>query len=156
MEYVIENQTVHSIERIGSAKIKANIGSEKRIELISENNTEKIYQWQKFDLEKGEYVVDEENIEPAEIEGKEYSVNNGKIVVPKELSKSEVKIKEFEEVINTLGKQLAKEKIENMKKDKIISELGKQESKLSMDLIRMKNEVNTIKQVLDNNKKGGE
>ena len=55
-----------------------------------------------------------------------------------------------------MGKHLSKEKIENMKKDKIISELGKHESKLSMDLMRMKNEVNAIKQTFDKDKKGGE
>ena len=65
-------------------------------------------------------------------------------------------MKELEEILNSLGKQLSKEKIENMKKDKIISELGKHESKLSMDLMRMKNEVNAIKQTFDKDKKGGE
>ena len=57
-------------------------------------------------------------------------------------------------MLASLGKQLSKEKIEGIKKDKTILELGKHESKLSMELMRVKNEVNAIKQALD--KKGGE
>ena len=41
-----------------------------------------------------------------------------------------------------------------MKKDKTISELGKHESKLSMELMKMKNEVNELKQAFE--KKEGE
>lgn len=61
---------------------------------------------------------------------------------------------EHEDMLASLGKQLSKEKIEGIKKDKTILELGKHESKLSMELMRVKNEVNAIKQALD--KKGGE
>lgn len=156
MKYIQENGFIYCVEQIGKAEIKSGIGNDKRLELISENNTEKIYQWQKFDLEKGEYIADEENSDKAEIDGKEYRAENGKIVVIKELSKSEVKVKELEGMLNSLGKQLSKEKIESIKKDKTILELGKHESKLSMDLMRMKNEVNAIKQALEKDKKGGE
>ena len=156
MKYIQENGFIYCVEQIGKAEIKSGIGNDKRLELISENNTEKIYQWQKFDLEKGEYIADEENSDKAEIDGKEYRAENGKIVVIKELSKSEVKVKELEGMLNSLGKQLSKEKIESIKKDKTILELGKHESKLSMDLMRMKNEVNARKQALEKDKKGGE
>ena len=61
---------------------------------------------------------------------------------------------EQQEMLASLGKQLSKEKIEGIKKDKIISELGRHESKMTMELMKMKNEVNAIKQALD--KKGGE
>lgn len=154
--YANENGIIYSTELLENAEIRMSVGPDKKLELTSESENEKIYQWQKFDLEKGEYIADDENKETAEIEGKEYNVNNGRIVVPKEFSKSEVKIKEFEATINTLGKQLAKEKIENMKKDKTISELGKRETKVSIELMKMKNEVNAIKQTLDKDKKGGE
>ena len=142
------------MENIGSAEIKYSIGSEKRLELVSESETEKVYQCQKFDLTTERYVLDDDNAETVEIDGKEYKADKGRITVPKELSESEAKVKELEEILNSLGKQLSKEKIENMKKDKIISELGKHESKLSMELMKMKNEVNAIKQAHD--KKGGE
>ena len=132
MKYIQENGFIYCVEQIGKAEIKSGIGNDKRLELISENNAEKIYQWQKFDIEKG------------------------RIVVIKELSESEVKIKELEDTLNTLGKQLVKEKIEGIKKDKTISELGKHETKLSMDLMRMKNEVNALKQSFEKDKKGGE
>lgn len=61
---------------------------------------------------------------------------------------------EHEDMLASLGKQMSKEKIEGIKKDKTILELGKHESKLSIELMKMKNEVNAIKQALD--KKGGE
>lgn len=156
MKYIQENGFIYCVEQIGKAEIKSGIGNDKRLELISENNAEKIYQWQKFDIEKGKYVADEENTDKAEIDGKEYGAEKGRIVVIKELSESEVKIKELEDTLNTLGKQLVKEKIEGIKKDKTISELGKHETKLSMDLMRMKNEVNALKQSFEKDKKGGE
>lgn len=71
-----------------------------------------------------------------------------------ELSLKDKALNEHKDMLTSLGKQLSKEKIEGIKKDKIISELGKHESKLSMELMKMKNEVNAIKQALD--KKGGE
>ena len=106
MRYVIEDEAVYSIEQIGRAEIKASIGSEKRLELISESDKEKVYQWQKFAPDKGEYIADEENIEPVEIDGKEYNVSNGKIIVPKEYSDSEARIKHLEE-------ELEKKDLEN-------------------------------------------
>jgi len=154
--YLIENSFVYQLEKTEHFEVKAGIGQEKRIELISENDVEKIYECQKFDLTVERYVLDEDNAETVEIDGKEYKADKGRITVPKELSESEAKVKELEGLLNSLGKQLSKEKIENMKKDKIISELGKHESKLSMDLMRMKNEVNAIKQTFDKDKKGGE
>ena len=63
-------------------------------------------------------------------------------------------LNEHEDMLTSLGKQLSKEKIENMKKDKTILELGKHEAKVSMELMKMKNEVNSINQSLD--MKGGE
>ena len=70
------------------------------------------------------------------------------------LSIKDKALTEHQEMLATLGKQLSKEKIEGIKKDKTIWELGKHESKLSMELMKMKNEVNSIKQAFD--KKGGE
>lgn len=70
------------------------------------------------------------------------------------LSLKDKALAEHEDMLASLGKQLSKEKIEGIKKDKTILELGKHESKLSMELMRVKNEVNAIKQALD--KKGGE
>ena len=71
-----------------------------------------------------------------------------------ELSLKDKTLAEHEDMLTSLGKQLSKEKIENMKKDKTILELGKHEAKVSMKLMKMKNEVNSIKQSLD--MKGGE
>ena len=152
--YIIEDSFVYQVEKTEHFEIKAGIGQETRIELISENDVEKLYEYQKFDLTTERYVLDEDNAETVEIDGKEYKADKGRITVPKELSESEAKVKELEELLNSLGKQLAKEKIEGIKKDKTISELGKHESKMTMELMKMKNDVNAIKQALD--KKGGE
>lgn len=152
--YIIEDSFVYQVEKTEHFEIKAGIGQEKRVELISEDDVEKIYECQKFDLTTERYVLDEDNAETVEIDGKEYNADKGRITVPKEVSESEAKVKELEELLNSLGKQLAKEKIENMKKDKTISELGKHESKMTMELMKMKNDVITIKQTLE--KKGGE
>ena len=152
--YIIEDSFVYQFEKTEHFEIKAGIGQETRIELISENDVEKLYEYQKFDLTTERYVLDEDNAETVEIDGKEYKADKGRITVPKELSESEAKVKELEELLNSLGKQLAKEKIEGIKKDKTISELGKHESKMTMELMKMKNDVNAIKQALD--KKGGE
>ena len=154
--YIIENNFVYQVEKTERFEIKAGIGQEKKIELISETDTEKIYECQKFDLAAEKYVLDDENSETVEIESKGYKADKGKITVPKELPESEAKIKELKETLNTLGKQLVKEKMEGIKKDKTIFELGKHETKLSMDLMRMKNEVNSLKQSFEKDKKGGE
>ena len=152
--YIIEDSFVYQIEKTEHFEVKAGIGQEKRVELISEDDVGQLYECQKFDLTAERYILDEDNAETVEIDGNEYKADKGRITVPKELSESEAKVKELEELLNSLGKQLAKEKIENMKKDKTISELGRHESKMTMELMKMKNEVNAIKQTLD--KKGGE
>jgi hypothetical protein len=152
--YIIEDSFVYQVEKSEHFEVKAGIGQETRIELISENDVEKLYECQKFDLTAEKYVLDEDNAETVEIDGKEYKADKGRITVPKELSESEAKVKELEELLNSLGKQLSKEKIEGIKKDKVISELGRHESKMTMELMKMKNEVNAIKQSLE--KKGGE
>lgn len=64
--------------------------------------------------------------------------------------------RKMQETINTLGKQLTKEKLEGIKKDRTIAELGKQESRLNLEVIRMKNEINALKQSYEKDKKGGE
>ena len=151
--YIIEDSFVYQVEKTEHFEVKAGIGPEKRLELISEDKTVKNYEWQQFSIEKGKYIIDDENSETVEIDGKEYKANRGKIIVPKELPESEDKIKELEETLNALGKQLVKEKMEGIKKDKTISELGKHESKLTMDVIRNKNEITVIKQLLK--EKGG-
>lgn len=152
--YIIEDSYVYQVEKTEHFEIKAGIGQEKRVELISEDDVEKIYECQKFDLTAERYVLDEDNAETVEIDGKDYKADKGRIIVHKELSESEAKVKELEELLNSLGKQLSKEKIEGIKKDKVISELGRHESKMTMELMKMKNEVNAIKQSLE--KKGGE
>ena len=152
--YIIENSFVYQIEKTEHFEVKAGIGHETRIELISENDVEKIYEYQKFDLSAERYVLDEDNAETVEIDGKEYKADKGRFTVPKVLFESDAKVKELEGLLNSLGKQLSKEKIEGIKKDKTISELGKHENKLSMELMKMKNDVNAIKQALE--KKGGE
>ena len=146
--YIIENSFVYQVEKTEHFEVKAGIGREKRIELICEDDVEKIYECQKFDLTAEKYVLDEENAETVEIDGKEYKADKGRITVLKVLSESEAKVKELKELLNSLGKQLAKEKIENMKKDKTISELGKHESKLTFDIMRNKNDITAIKQLL--------
>lgn len=152
--YIIEDSFVYQIEKTEHFEVKAGIGQEKRVELISEDDVGQLYECQKFDLTAERYILDEDNAETVEIDGNEYKADKGRITVPKELSESEAKVKELEELLNSLGKQLSKEKIEGIKKDKVISELGRHESKMTMELMKMKNEVNAIKQTLD--KKGGE
>lgn len=146
--YIIENSFVYQVEKTEHFEVKAGIGQETRIELISENDVEKLYECQKFDLSAERYVLDEDNAETVGIDGKEYKADKGRIIVPKELPESEAKVKELEEILNSLGKQLVKEKIDNMRKDKTISELGKQESKLTFDIMRNKNDITAIKQLL--------
>lgn len=152
--YIIEDSFVYQVEKSEHFKIKAGIGQEKRIELISEDDVEKIYECQKFDLTAERYVLDEDNAETVEIDGKEYKADKGRFTVPKVLFESDAKVRELEGLLNSLGKQLSKEKIEGMKKDKVISELGRHESKMTMELMKMKNDVNAIKQALEKN--GGE
>lgn len=152
--YIIEDSYVYQVEKTEHFEVKAGIGQEKRVELISEDDVGKLYECQKFDLTAERYVLDEDNAELVEIDGKEYKADKGRIIVPKELSESEAKVKELEGLLNSLGKQLSKEKIEGIKKDKVISELGRHESKMTMELMKMKNDVNAIKQALE--KKGGE
>lgn len=152
--YIIEDSFVYQVEKTEHFEIKAGIGQEKRVELISEDDVEKIYECQKFDLTAERYVLDEDNAETVEIDGKEYKADKGRFTVPKVLFESDAKVRELEGLLNSLGKQLSKEKIESIKKDKVISELGRHESKMTMELMKMKNEVNAIKQALD--KKGGE
>lgn len=152
--YIIEDSFVYQVEKSEHFEVKAGIGQETRIELISENDVEKIYEYQKFDLSAERYVLDEDNAESVEIDGKEYKADKGRFTVPKVLFESDAKVRELEELLNSLGKQLAKEKIEGIKKDKTISELGKHESKMTMELMKMKNDVNAIKQTLE--REGGE
>lgn len=152
--YIIEDSYVYQVEKTEHFEIKAGIGQETRVELISENDVEKLYEYQKFDLTTERYVLDEDNAETVEIDGKEYKADKGRFTVPKVLFESDAKVRELEGLLNSLGKQLSKEKIEGIKKDKVISELGRHESKMTMELMKMKNEVNAIKQALD--KKGGE
>lgn len=104
--YIIENSFVYQVEKTEHFEVKAGIGREKRIELISEDDVEKIYECQKFDLTAEKYVLDEDNAETVEIDGKEYKADKGRITVPKELSESEAKIKELE-------KELEKKDLEN-------------------------------------------
>ena len=106
MNYSNENGTIYEAKNIGGAEIKTAVGSEKRLELISEDETVKNYEWQQFSLEEGKYIIDEEYSEAVEIDGKEYKADKGKITVPKELSESEAKIKELE-------KELEKKDFEN-------------------------------------------
>ena len=152
--YIIEDSFVYQIEKTEHFEVKAGIGQEKRVELISEDDVGQLYECQKFDLTAERYILDEDNAETVEIDGKEYKADKGRFTVPKVLFESDAKVRELEGLLNSLGKQLAKEKIEGIKKDKTISELGKHESKLSMELMKMKNDVNAIKQALE--KKGGE
>lgn len=104
--YIIEDSFVYQVEKTEHFEIKAGIGQEIRIELISEDDEEKVYECQKFDLTTERYVLDEDNSDSVEINGKEYKADRGKIIIPKELSESEAKIKELE-------KELEKKDLEN-------------------------------------------
>ena len=106
MSYIIEDAFVYQIEKTEHYEIKAGIGPAKRLELIFEDETVKNYEWQQFSLEKNKYIIDEEYSEAIEINGKEYKADRGKIIIPKELSESEAKIKELE-------KELEKKDLEN-------------------------------------------
>lgn len=104
--YIIEDSFVYQVEKTEHFEIKAGIGQEKRVELISEDDVGKLYECQKFDLTAERYILDEDNAETVEIDGKEYKADKGRITVPKELSESEAKIKELE-------KELEKKDLEN-------------------------------------------
>ena len=105
MNYLKENGNIYKVEQIGTAEIKSCIGYEKRLELISETKTEKVYQWQKFNLDKEEYVTDEENIDTAEIEGKTYIPEKGKISIKKEKTEIEKKLIEIETELAKISKE---------------------------------------------------
>ena len=104
--YIIEDSYVYQVEKTEHFEVKAGIGQEKRVELISEDDVGKLYECQKFDLTAEMYVLDEDNSDSVEINGKEYKADRGKIIIPKELSESEAKIKELE-------KELEKKDLEN-------------------------------------------
>ena len=123
MRYVIENETVYSLEQIGSAEIKASIGLEKRLWLISESDTEKVYQWQKFNTEKGEYVADEENTDTVSIDGKSYTPEKGKVVIKKEKTEAEKKIIEMELALAEMFETSQKLKEQGIQQSLAIAEL---------------------------------
>ena len=104
--YIIEDSFVYQVEKSEHFEVKAGIGRETRIELIAENDLEKLYECQKFDISAEKYVLDEDNAETVEIDGKEYKADKGRITVLKVLSESEAKIKELE-------KELEKKDLEN-------------------------------------------
>lgn len=78
------------------------------------------------------------------------------MIIHIETSIKENSKRKMQETINALGKQLTKEKLEGIKKDRTIAELGRQESRLSLEVMRMKNEINALKQSYEKDKKGGE
>lgn len=123
MEFVIENEIVYRIERIGRAEIKTSIGSAKRLELISESDKEKVYQWQKFDLEKGECVADEENTDTVSIDGKSYTPEKGKVVIKKEKTEAEKKIIEMELALAEMFEVSQKLKEQGIQQSLAIAEL---------------------------------
>lgn len=94
--YLIENSFIYLIEKREKSEVKVGIGSERRIELIFENEVEKVYQCQIFDIEKERYVADEENSETVEIEGKEYKADRGKIIIKKQPDETQKKLIEVE------------------------------------------------------------
>ena len=108
MNYSIENGNVYRIEKISSVEIKSCFGSEKQLALISESNTEKVFAWQKFDTEKGEYIPDTENTEPTNIDGKEYMPAEGKIIIEKVSAEASAEMK-----IKQLTEELEKKDLEN-------------------------------------------
>lgn len=103
--HIIEDSFVYKIEKTGHFEIKVGIGQEKKIELVLETETEKVYECQKFDLTKEKYVLDEDT-ETVEIDGKEYKTEKNKIIVKKELSEAKARIKHLEE-------ELEKKDLEN-------------------------------------------
>ena len=103
--YIIEDSFVYHVEKTEHFEVKAGIGKEKKIELVSETETEKVYECQKFDLTKGKYVLDEDT-KTVEIDSKEYKTEKNKIIVKKELSETKARIKHLEE-------ELEKKDLEN-------------------------------------------
>lgn len=59
-----------------------------------------------------------------------------------------------EEAIDNLGKQLSKSMLENMKKDQIIANLGKEQAKTALEVIKTRNEINQLNNII-NELKGG-
>ena len=103
--YIIEDSFVYHVEKTEHFEVKAGIGKEKKIKLVSEIETEKVYECQKFDLTKEKYVLDEDT-KTVEIDGKEYKTEKNKIIVKKELSETKARIKHLEE-------ELEKKDLEN-------------------------------------------
>ena len=103
--YIVEDSFVYHVEKTEHFEVKAGIGKEKKIKLVSETETEKVYECQKFDLTKEKYVLDEDT-KTVEIDGKEYKTEKNKIIVKKELSETKARIKHLEE-------ELEKKDLEN-------------------------------------------
>ena len=81
MYKIEENGQVMKQEKGETYEIWSHFGMIKQCNLINETSTEKIFQWQIFDLEQGKYVDDLENNTPFVFEGVEYIPVNGKIIV---------------------------------------------------------------------------
>lgn len=94
--YENRNGIIYEIEKTDYGEIIACFGSEKRLHLLSETETETTYEWQKFDLEKGAYIPDEESEETATFNGREYKPEKGRITVRKEPNATQKKMLEIE------------------------------------------------------------
>lgn len=129
--YENENGSIYMIETLPNATIRASIGSEKQLNLIYETETEKIYQWQRFNLKNGLYEDDTENNETATIEGREYTLKLGRVIVHKVTQES---------MFASLGKQLAETKLENMKLNQFVSSLAKESARTKIEIMNIKKE----------------
>lgn len=121
--YLIEKSFVYQIEKKEKSEVKVGIGAERRIELISENEAEKAYQCQIFDLEKERYVTDEENSETVEIEGKEYKADKGKIIIKKQPDETQKKLIEVEMALTEVFEENQNLKKQISEQDVALAEL---------------------------------
>lgn len=89
MNFECNNNEVLKIEQRGSGAykriVKFHFGFINEVKNI-ETAEKTIYQWYKFNLEKGEYEINMKNSTPIIVDEIEYIPVNGKIEIPKELT----------------------------------------------------------------------
>ena len=121
--YIIENEFVYQVEKTEHFEIKSGIGKEKKLELVSETDTEKTYECQKFDLTKEKYVIDDENSETVETEGKEYKADKGKIIIKKQPDETQKKLIEVEMALTEVFEENQNLKKQISEQDVALAEL---------------------------------
>jgi len=80
-EEILKSEEV--VTSVQIAIVRTHYGFVKQCNVISDTATEKIYQWQIFDVEQQKYINDPTNNTVVNIDGVDYTPVNGRIVINK-------------------------------------------------------------------------